>query len=59
VRLHKFNDVSAPRGVRRAKSACGSEKSAKLAGIGPHTYLRGALYTGLRGEAIALPHELA
>jgi transposase len=34
-------------------------ESAKLAGVGPHTYLRGAAFTGLRGDVIALPHELA
>jgi transposase len=33
-------------------------ESAKLAGVGPHTYLRSAAYTALRGGSVALPHEM-
>src|SRR5690606_31843415 len=34
-------------------------ESAKLAGIGPHTYLRAAVNAALRGGQIPLPHEMA
>ena len=34
-------------------------ESAKLAGVGPHTYLKTAITTALRGAEIPLPHELA
>jgi len=34
-------------------------ESAKLAGVGPHTYLRAAIDSALRGGTIPLPHELA
>jgi hypothetical protein len=34
-------------------------ESAKLAGVGPHTYLRAATTAVLRGEPIVLPHQLA
>jgi transposase len=34
-------------------------ESAKLAGFGPHTYLKTAVGAALRGEPIPLPHELA
>jgi transposase len=34
-------------------------ESAKLAGIGPHTYLRAAVNAALRGGEIPLPHEIA
>ena len=33
-------------------------ESAKLAGIGPHTYLRAAVNAALRGAEIPLPHEM-
>ena len=34
-------------------------ESAKLAGVGPHTYLRAATNAALRGDAVLLPHQLA
>jgi len=34
-------------------------ESAKLAGVEPDAYLRGAVRQAIRGERIALPHELA
>jgi transposase len=34
-------------------------ESAKLAGVGPHTYLRAATLAALRGESVLLPHQLA
>jgi len=34
-------------------------ESAKLVGLGPHTYLRTAAYSGLRGTVPPLPHEMA
>jgi len=34
-------------------------ESAKLAGVGPHTYLRAATTAALRGDAVLLPHQLA
>jgi transposase len=34
-------------------------ESAKLAGVGPHTYLRAATNAALRNEAVLLPHQLA
>lgn len=34
-------------------------ESAKLAGVGPHTYLRAAVNAALRGGQIPLPHEMA
>jgi hypothetical protein len=34
-------------------------ESAKLAGIGPHTYLKMATDAALRGLEIPLPHDLA
>ncbi len=34
-------------------------ESAKLAGVGPNTYLRAATMTALRGEPVLLPHQLA
>jgi transposase len=34
-------------------------ESAKLAGVGPHTYLKAATQAALRGAAIPLPHDLA
>jgi len=34
-------------------------ESAKLAGVGPNTYLRAATMAALRGESILLPHQLA
>jgi transposase len=34
-------------------------ESAKLAGVGPHTYLKIATDAALRGVTIPLPHELA
>ena len=34
-------------------------ESAKLAGVGPHTYLRAATMAALRGEPVLLPHQLA
>jgi transposase len=34
-------------------------ESCKLAGVGPHTYLKGAAAAALRGLPIPLPHELA
>lgn len=34
-------------------------ESAKLAGVGPHTYLKTAIDAALRGQQIPLPHEIA
>lgn len=34
-------------------------ESAKLAGVGPHTYLKTAIIAALRGNEIPLPHEVA
>lgn len=34
-------------------------ESAKLAGVGPHTYLKTAITAALRGNQIPLPHETA
>ena len=34
-------------------------ESAKLAGVGPNTYLRAATMAALRGEPALLPHQLA
>lgn len=34
-------------------------ESAKLAGVGPHTYLRAATTAALRGDTVLLPHQLA
>jgi transposase len=34
-------------------------ESAKLAGVGPHTYLRVATLAALRGADVVLPHQLA
>jgi transposase len=34
-------------------------ESAKLAGVGPHTYLRAATDSALRGRAVLLPLQLA
>ena len=34
-------------------------ESAKLAGVGPHTYLKAAAHAALRGHAVLLPHQLA
>jgi transposase len=34
-------------------------ESAKLAGVGPHTYLRVATLSALRGADVVLPHQLA
>ena len=34
-------------------------ESAKLAGVGPNTYLRAATMAALRGEPVLLPHQLA
>ena len=34
-------------------------ESAKLAGVGPHTYLKAATHAALRGHAVLLPHQLA
>ena len=34
-------------------------ESAKLAGVGPHTYLKIATDAALRGAEIPLPHDLA
>jgi transposase len=34
-------------------------ESAKLAGVGPHTYLRAATNAALRGDDVLLPHQLA
>ena len=33
-------------------------ESAKLAGVGPHTYLQAAINAALRGVEIPLPHEM-
>lgn len=33
-------------------------ESAKLAGVGPHTYLHAAINAALRGAEIPLPHEM-
>lgn len=33
-------------------------ESAKLAGVGPHTYLRAATNAALRDGSVLLPHEL-
>jgi transposase len=33
-------------------------ESAKLAGVGPHTYLKAATHPALRGGAVLLPHQL-
>ena len=33
-------------------------ESAKLAGVGPHTYLHAAINAALRGAQIPLPHEM-
>ncbi|HXS17543.1 MAG TPA: hypothetical protein VN764_10170 [Polyangiaceae bacterium] len=33
-------------------------ESAKLAGVGPHTYLHAAINAALRGVEIPLPHEM-
>ncbi|HXS16344.1 MAG TPA: transposase, partial [Polyangiaceae bacterium] len=33
-------------------------ESAKLAGVGPHTYLQAAINAALRGLEIPLPHEM-
>ena len=34
-------------------------ESAKLVGVGPHTYLKAAARAALRGAQVPLPHELA
>jgi transposase len=34
-------------------------ESAKLAGVGPHTYLKIATEAALRGAKVQLPHEVA
>ena len=34
-------------------------ESAKLAGVGPQTYLKTAITAALRGQQIPLPHEVA
>lgn len=34
-------------------------ESAKLAGVGPHTYLKAAISAALRGGEIPLPHEMS
>jgi transposase len=34
-------------------------ESAKLAGVGPNTYLRAATMPALRGEPVLLSHQLA
>ncbi len=34
-------------------------ESAKLAGVGPHTYLRVATHAALRDGAVLFPHQLA
>jgi len=34
-------------------------ESAKLAGVGPHTYLKTAINAALRGNQVPLPHEIA
>ena len=34
-------------------------ESAKLAGVGPHTYLRAATHAALRSSDVLLPHQLA
>ena len=34
-------------------------ESAKLAGVGPHTYLKAATHAALRAGAVLLPHQLA
>ena len=33
-------------------------ESAKLAGVGPHTYLKAATHAALRAAAVLLPHQL-
>ena len=34
-------------------------ESAKLAGVGPHAYIKTAITAALRGQQIPLPHEVA
>jgi len=47
------------RGTEVAALFYGLLESAKLAGVGPHTYLRAAVEAALRDGAVLLPHELA
>jgi transposase len=47
------------RGTEVAALFYSSLESCKLAGVGPHTYLKGAASAALRGLPISLPHELA
>jgi transposase len=46
------------RGTEVAALFCSLIESAKLAGIGPGTYLKAAVEAALRGATIPLPHEL-
>ena len=47
------------RGTRVAAILYSLIESAKLAGVGPHTYLHTAINAALRGNPIPLPHETA
>jgi transposase len=47
------------RGTEVAAIFYGLIESAKLAGVGPHTYLRAATDAALRSAAVLLPHQLA
>lgn len=47
------------RGTEVAALFYGLIESAKLAGVGPHTYLRAATHAALRDGAVLLPHQLA
>ena len=48
-----------PRGTEVAAFFYSLIESAKLAGVGPNTYLRAATNAALRGDAVLLPHQLA
>lgn len=48
-----------PRGTEAAAILYSLVESAKLAGVEPDAYLRGAIAAALRGEQIPLPHEVA
>jgi transposase len=47
------------RGTEVAALFYGLIESAKLAGGGPHTYLRAATHAALRSSDVLLPHQLA
>lgn len=47
------------RGTEVAALFYGLIESAKLAGVGPHTYLRAATHAALRSGDVLLPHQLA